>query len=484
MADDPRRQRERYLAEATRGLWGRERGVVREELEAHFEARVAALMLSGSGEEAALEATLAELGASRHVNDGLGRVYAPPVVLGAVRGAWRQFRARLVESLLIIVAIALGVGVVVAVASFLDIDARLANLMGSSLDMRELSVQALEDDDQAFTRGDAPQVVRLGEPNSAAPTFDLAVLEAFRDAAPAVDYAYVKEPEVVWAATGRGPQDGVIVFGVTGDFLAASDLQFSAGSAFTVSDIAEQRPVVILSRDAVRRLGIVGDAVGQTIGRSGSRAEYTIVGVFQALAGGRAVGGYLPYAPGGELRYLYFAVDDPREVESARSQLADFAHARWAERVTVATQPGIARLSRAQRLTALAIALFASVGLMVASLNVMNLMLARVVRRGSSIAIRRSLGASRADVRKELLVEGVLLGLMGGVAGTAIGAALLWGYNRSLELAAGGDGVGAAISWPALGVGVLLAVGASLLFSLYPAIVGSRQSLIATLREI
>jgi predicted permease len=62
----------------------------------------------------------------------------------------------------------------------------------------------------------------------------------------------------------------------------------------------------------------------------------------------------------------------------------------------------------------------AGVVLLIASLNVANMMLARGTTRGKEVAIRLAMGGSRADIVRQLLVEGFLLALAGGVAGLAV----------------------------------------------------------------
>lgn len=477
----------RYLQGATRRLWGRQRAALREELHAHIEERVAAHMLAGVGEAEAVERTLAELGESSEIDEGMTRLHAVPGVLSmAMRVALRQFRDRKVESSLIVLAVALGVGVVIAVAAFLDIDAQISRLTRSTLDWRELSVQALEHTANPFTDPDAPQVARVGGPESVAPAFSPDDLETMKEAAPSVSYAYARGPDSV-SLVGGDFRDSLIVFAVTEDFLAAANPVVTRGSFFTASDIAEGRQVVVLTEEGVRRLGLSGDPVGQTLWRNSQirKVDQTIVGVIEAAVGEIQVSGYVPFTEGANLSFLYFAVDDPRRVAAARAELADYVAARWDGRVTVTTHPGLRAADRAQRLTALAIALFASVGLLVASLNIMNLMLARVLRRSKLIGIRRSLGASSSIIRREFLIEGVLLGALGGLLGVGFGYGLQWAYNT--VLAAAGDIpariFSLSLSPTSLAAGLLLAVVASMLFCLYPAFVASRLPIVEALRE-
>jgi predicted permease len=112
----------------------------------------------------------------------------------------------------------------------------------------------------------------------------------------------------------------------------------------------------------------------------------------------------------------------------------------------------------------------ATVGLvmLIACTNVANLLLVRAESRQHELAIRAALGAGRARIARELLLESVVLGLMGGV----LSVGLAWAGLRLLAVAGPADLprlAEIALDGRSLGFTLLLAVFSGLFFGAIPA---------------
>jgi putative ABC transport system permease protein len=135
--------------------------------------------------------------------------------------------------------------------------------------------------------------------------------------------------------------------------------------------------------------------------------------------------------------------------------------------VTV-SQPSAALTARAEAQGALN-SLFLGLGavsLLVGAVGVANIMLIGVLERRSEIGLRRSLGATRRDIRTQFLAEAILLALIGGAVGVSAGVlstaiyALTKHWEISIPTTAWAGGLGAAILIGAI-AGLLPAVRAA-----------------------
>ena len=120
--------------------------------------------------------------------------------------------------------------------------------------------------------------------------------------------------------------------------------------------------------------------------------------------------------------------------------------------------------------------------LLIACLNVANLLLARAATRGREVAIRTSMGASRARIVRQLLTESVLISLAGGILGLLLASAAL---GPLLKISAGSVPKVFSVqldSWVlAFTFGVSVLTG--LFFGLVPALRTAKLDLRETLNE-
>jgi predicted permease len=112
----------------------------------------------------------------------------------------------------------------------------------------------------------------------------------------------------------------------------------------------------------------------------------------------------------------------------------------------------------------------------IACLNVAGLMLARGVARQRELAVRRALGAGRARIIRELLLESILLSVAGGLTGLLVALWMAPVLQSMLASGLGTSGVTVSLDWPLIGAATAIACGAGILAGLLPAIRFSRAA--------
>ena len=112
----------------------------------------------------------------------------------------------------------------------------------------------------------------------------------------------------------------------------------------------------------------------------------------------------------------------------------------------------------------------AAISLLVGGIVIMNIMLVSVTERTREIGVRKALGARRRDILTQFLVEATTLSLAGGMIGIALGVglALLVGAVSPLP---------AAVSMPAVVMGIVMSSLIGIFFGSYPACRAPRGSI-------
>lgn len=382
-------------------------------------------------------------------------------VLIDLRVAFRQLRTYPLESALIIVALAVGVGALSAVAALYGVSDEIMRRLRADLSAREFTILPATADSYAELNSE-----QLAVPFEANNDVDLRFREEQLDEllewAPAVDHTYFRAPRAfitLDVARSSGPVS--FVFSVTEGFADASSVPLQRGSWFSSADHEDGRRVVVLteSEDDLMRLGIAGDPLGQELPMSigSGSAPFAVIGILDPEHDpGEFSSGYVPYSPTHTERpnRIYAVVNDYRDVREATEQLRLAVERIWGGAATVQPPASLWQATAAERNRALLLAGFASVGLLMACLNITNLMLARVRRRERAYAVQRSLGARQVDIRRLVLMEAGLIGLLGGLLGVALTQALL---NALLAMSAStlGNLVGS-VSFPPIATVVTL----------------------------
>ena len=177
--------------------------------------------------------------------------------------------------------------------------------------------------------------------------------------------------------------------------------------------------------------------------------------------------------------------------ESARAEIAHL-HKQWAERYAGQHSPGLdghtvhlapvtERYLGSARRTGLLLAGAVGLLLALACANVANLLVARGESRTSELGVRVALGASAARVVQLVVLEGLTLGLVGGLVGLGVGAAALAAL-RQLSPADLAGMTEAGIDLRAVGFATLMSLSTGVLFSLPAAWSASRRPVADTIR--
>src|SRR5579859_3464785 len=294
--------------------------------------------------------------------------------------------------------------------------------------------------------------------------------------------------DVVWRDKTVGD---VMTFGVTPDYQIVQDYAFAAGEPLTEVDEHERRPVIELGWDISDKLfGDPALAVGQRLRILGQ--QYTVKGVVakKGTVLGQSWDGFI-MMPFSRFESLF----GRRKTTVISVKMADAAAvtgAMWraeeAMRIAHRLRPAQANDFSVDTAGALVsfwegltrvlftvIPVVVAIGIVVGGIVIMNIMLMSVNERTREIGIRKSMGATRRDIRNQFLAESVTLALLGGLLGLLAGG----GLATLVELV---TPLPARVTLWSVFLALGLGAGVGVVFGVYPATRAARLDPINALR--
>jgi putative ABC transport system permease protein len=269
------------------------------------------------------------------------------------------------------------------------------------------------------------------------------------------------------------------VEGTGPDYLEIRKWKVGYGDFYTDQDIRSASKVCVLGKTVADNLFPDVSPVGQTVRIR--NVPFKVVGVLEGkgqnamgqdqddiiLAPYTTVARRLSWSP--SLRQILVSATSPAGIAAAQNEITELLRMRHKiaaydqDDFTIRNQADLATAATATTdiLTYL-LASVAGVSLLVGGIGIMNIMLVSVTERTREIGIRMSVGARSRDILTQFLIEALVLSLLGGMVGIALGVA---GSNIISDI----------VNWPTI-ISVFsivlsfgFSIGIGIFFGFYPA---------------
>jgi putative ABC transport system permease protein len=280
-------------------------------------------------------------------------------------------------------------------------------------------------------------------------------------------------------ANGLDTDPDVSLYGVDGAYFECTNIEVDEGRQITDEDVAFNRAVILLGRDVAARLFPFGSPIGQEVSVKGHR--YTVVGLVKARGAllGQKLDNLVIIPISSYLRFFTSefnqtvdlfvkagsSLEMPMVIDEAIGVMRILRNVKPGEEnnFEIETNESIAKTfaSFTDYLTYFGFGCGA-IALIAAGVGIMNIMLVSVKERTREIGIRKAIGATRAVIMTQFVIEAVTLCQLGGIAGIILG--LLGGVALSGAL---GLSAHAPVNWLLGSVGICTFLGIA--FGSYPA---------------
>ena len=273
-----------------------------------------------------------------------------------------------------------------------------------------------------------------------------------------------------------------VVTGVTPDYFKVRNWSTEDGEVFSDTDLRSAARVVVLGQVTAKNLFGDEDPTGKTIRIKSS--PFLVTGVLAAK--GQSLDGrdqddsvFIPLTTGqrqifgsqfpGTIRFMMVQGKSAEAMEEAEIEINQLLRQRHRlvegtdNDFTVRNMAALAAVATgAAKVMSLMLGAIASVSLLVGGIGIMNIMLVSVTERTREIGIRMAIGANRRAILTQFLLEALVICILGGLAGVALGISGAWAVSRAADMVV-------VITLGMVGLAFFFASAVGIFFGFYPA---------------
>ncbi len=306
-------------------------------------------------------------------------------------------------------------------------------------------------------------------------------LEAVRNSIPQVLRAAGTSDRPMTVVVG-GKVWPVAMIGVTQGFQQIRRLIVAQGRYFDDVDFTMVSKVCVISEHLAHTAFPGQDPVGQDI-HVGELA-FRVIGVFRERIdtfGQSEIRTDSVLVPFPVIQYytgssyiitLYAQADHPEDVPLVTQEVARILKSRHRPEAEYSVQnlSSILETSRRISVAMMVVLLFIAIlALVISGIGIMNIMLVSVTERTREIGIRKAIGARRAEILSQFLLEAVLISIIGALIGIAAAVTIPFFIQSLIRLLPVPGGVAIPTSWPSVAVSFFFSCAIGVIFGYLPA---------------
>ncbi len=291
-------------------------------------------------------------------------------------------------------------------------------------------------------------------------------------------------PIVQERLTGKygSTNDSIDVYGTTASYYDIQELSLLLGRFIRSSDVENHTNVCVINQATASDIVGYTDCLGEQISIDGTK--YTVVGVLEeddssltSVFGSDSMVAYIPYTSlirlsatvSSDITSFYVSAEDDGNLETTQTKITSLLMERFDEddeAFSVISQDELeSAMDSVTSTLTLLLGGIAAISLLVGGIGIMNIMMVSVTERTREIGIRKAIGAHRAVILQQFLLEAVALCMIG----CAIGIFMSWAVLQVISVVVATTSLTFSLQGNVVVIAVIFCLAIGIGFGLYPA---------------